>query len=119
MKWLPHLLDLLEIKSEWSAIDLRAELQCGGHMAHVCPLLGNNEVVFLVSCFCCCCFSTIGSKGKLEDKKKKEMQVKGNWKLVLGDGIFLSPFPKLVLLLGFLPVCLLKEQKNSEITKIR
>lgn len=58
-------------------------------------------------------------KGNWRTKKKKEMQVKGNWKLVLGDGIFLSPFPKLVLLLGFLPVCLLKEQKNSEITKIR
>lgn len=38
-------------------------------------------------------------------KNKKEMQVKGNWNLVLWDDILLSPFPKLVLLLGFF-VCL-------------
>lgn len=81
VKWLLHLLDLLEIKSECPAIDLRAELQCGVHMAHVCPRLGNNEAAFVVFCFCYCWFSTNGSKQKLE--AKKEMQVKGNWKLVL------------------------------------
>ena len=33
MKWLLHLLDLLDIKSECPAIDLISELQCGVHLS--------------------------------------------------------------------------------------
>lgn len=77
-------------------------------MAHVCSRLGNNEAAFVVFCLCYSGLAQMDPNGNW--RPKKEVQVIEKWKLVLGDGMLLSPFPKLMLLLGG-SACLVKKQK--------